>query len=187
MALTAITEAQVKDVRLDYTAPANTATVTISRSGPSNTVADVRGWDANPAVPGAIIARDFEAPIGVALRYTAQAMNAAGTVIDTQTVTITVASEGCSDTWLTDLARAGNTIRLPIESLPELEFPVPNSVHEIITRRAPIVTSDIAHTPAFELSVLTDTLDRRDQCKAILGNGVPVLLRTAPEDGIGNL
>jgi hypothetical protein len=60
-------------------------------------------------------------------------------------------------------------------------------VHEIITRRAPIVSSDIAHTPAFELSVLTETLDERDQCRAILANGVPVLLRTPPVDGIGNL
>jgi hypothetical protein len=184
MALAATVEPDVKSVRLDYTAPALTVTVTITRTGPSGTPATVRNWQDAPAVAGAIIARDFEAPIGVPLTYTATAKNVAGTVIDTATATITVPSAGCSDTWLNDLARVANSMLVGIESLPDLEHPVPNSVHEIITRRAPIVTSDIAHTPAF---VLTDTLDDRDQARSILGNGVPVLLRTPPEDGIGNL
>jgi hypothetical protein len=187
MALTATLEPEVKDVRLDYTAPAGAATVTFSRAGPSGVAASVRGWQDTPVTPGGVIARDFEAPIGVPLTYTATAENAAGTVIDTQTATITIPSAGCSDTWLNDLARVANSMVVAIESLPELDHPVPASVHEIITRRAPIVTSDIAHTPSLELSVLTDDLDARDQCRAILGNGVPVLLRTPPEDGIGNL
>ena len=187
MALTATPEPEVKAVRLAYIAPANTATITFSRTGPSQTTAAVRGWLDAAAAPGDISARDFEVPIGVALTYTAQSKNSAGTVIDTQTTIITVASAGCSDTWLTDLARPTNTMRVDIEALAELAFPVPNSVHEIIARRAPIVSSDIAHTPEFEVSFLTQTLDDRDQAKAVLGNGIPVLLRTSPEDGIGNL
>jgi len=187
MAFTATVEPEVKSVRLDYTAPALTVSVTITRTGPSGVPATVRNWQAEPAVPGPIIARDFEAPIGVPLTYTAQSFNVAGAVIDTATATITVPSAGCSDTWLNDLARVNNSMLVTIESLPDLDFPVPNSVHEIITRRAPIVASDIGHTPAFELSVLTQSLDDRDQARAILANGVPVLLRTPPEDGIGNL
>jgi hypothetical protein len=187
MALTLTVEPEVRSVRIDYTAPASAASATITRTGPSGTPADVRGWENTPVVPGAVIARDFEAPIGVPLTYTATAYNASGAAIGTQTGTITIASQGCSDTWLNDLARAANTMRIPIESLPALEYPVPTTVHEIITRRSPIVTSDIAHLAAFELSFLTGTLDERDQARAILGNGVPVLLRTPPEDGIGNL
>jgi hypothetical protein len=187
MALTATVEPEVKDVRLDYTAPANTATVTFSRVGPSGTAASVRGWQDEPVTPGAVIARDFEAPIGVALTYTVTASNAAGTVLETLTATVTVPSAGCTDTWLNDLARVANSMLVAIESLPDLDHPVPATVHEIITRRSPIVTSDIAHTPGFELSVLTVSLDDRDQARSILGNGVPVLLRTPPEDGIGNL
>jgi hypothetical protein len=187
MALTATVEPDVKSVRLDYTAPALTVSVTITRTGPSGTPATVRNWQAAPAAAGPVIARDFEAPIGVPLTYTAQAFNVSGAVIDTATATVTVPSAGCSDTWLNDLARVANSLQVGIESLPQLDHPVPNSVHEIITRRAPIVTSDIAHTPSFELSVLTVSLDERDQARSILGNGVPVLLRTPPEDGIGNL
>lgn len=186
-AFTATVEPDVKNVRLDYTVPALGAHVRFTRTGPSGTPADVRNYAPAPAEPGAVVARDFEAPIGVPLTYVATTTNAAGVVIDTSTTTITVPSSGCSDTWLTDLARAANTMLVTVESLPALDHPVPTSVHEIITRRDPIVSSDIAHTPEFELRVLTDTLADRDRCKATLGNGVPVLLRTDSVDGIGNL
>jgi len=190
MALAATVDADLQAVRLDYTVaddPAGTQSVTLTRRSPSGAVSVVRGWQANPVNPGPVVARDFEAPIGLPLTYTAQTLDHTGAVIDTQTASITIPSGGCSDTWLNDLARVGNTLKITIESLPELAFGVQASVHEIITRRDPIVTSDIAHTPSFELSVLTVTPDDRDRARAILGNGVPVLLRTPPEDGVGNL
>jgi len=188
MALTAVVEPQVKNIRLDYTAPATAASVTFTRIGPSRVPAVVRGWDDHPVEGGAtVIARDFEAPIGVTLTYTAEARNAAGAVIGTQITTVTIPSDGCDDIWLTDLARATNTIRVMIESLPALEYPVPATAHDIITRRDPIVASDIAHTPSFDLSFLTETDQQRHQARGALGNGVPVLLRTPPEDGIGNV
>ena len=187
MALTATVEPAVRNVRLDYTVPATGASVTFTRTGPSGTAATVRGWDDRPASPGPVIGRDFEAPIGVPLIYTAIARNSGGGVVSTTTAAITIASAGCDDTWLTDLARSGNTFQVILEQLPELGYPVPVSVHDIIGRRDPVVSSDITHTPAFELSVLTETLEERDTARAILGNGVPVLLRTPPEDGIGNL
>ncbi|HEY3188822.1 MAG TPA: hypothetical protein VGJ70_15175, partial [Solirubrobacteraceae bacterium] len=65
--------------------------------------------------------------------------------------------------------------------------PTPNTVHEVITRRSPIVTTDIAHTAELEVSFLTASDDERERARALLGNGVPVLLRTPPEDGIGNM
>jgi hypothetical protein len=188
MALVATVEPDVKSVRLDYTAPATAATVTIERTGPSGTPAAVRHWKDATVVGGqVVVARDFEAPIGVPLTYAATGYNASGAAVGTQTTTITIPSDGCSDTWLTDLARVANTTRVVLEALPELEYPVPNTVHDVIARRDPIVSSDIAHTPAFELSFLTDTAEQRDQARATLGNGVTVLLRTPPENGIGNL
>lgn len=185
--LTATVEPAVKSVRLDYTAPASTAKLTLSRTGPSGAPATVRTWDAKATAPGAVIARDFEAPIGVPLTYTAKAVSAADATLETVTASITLASDGCSDMWLTDLVRAGNSQKIMVEALAELEYPVPVTVHDVLTRRAPIVSSDIAHTPGFELSFLTETDTDRDQAKFTLGNGFPVLLRTPPENGIGNL
>jgi hypothetical protein len=186
MALTATLE-PARSVRLDYTVPATGTSLTLQRTGPSGTPASVRSWDQAPVVAGAIIARDFEAPIGVALTYTATTRDTSGTMIDTSTASITITSQGCEDTWLNDLARTTNTMQVLLEALPELAYPVPASTHEIISRRAPIVTSDVALTPAFELSFLTATLEDRDRARAALGNGIPVLLRTPPETGVGNL
>lgn len=187
MALTATVEPEVKSVRLDYTVPSAGRSLWITRAGPSGTPAGVRGATGVAVAAGAVIARDFEAPIGVPITYTAQSFNSSGAVVDTKTVTITVPSAGVCDMWLNDLARVTNTILVTIASLPELDYAAPNNIHDIIARRDPIVSSDIAHTPAFELSFTTDTLDQRDQARSLLGNGVPVLLRTPPEDGIGNL
>ena len=189
MSLTATPEPELRNVQLVWgPVPATAATAHVSRVGPSDTVADVRGWTNATVAPGATLAiRDYEAPLGVELTYTVQPKTGAGALLAAETVTITVPAAGCADTWLTDLIRAQNTMRVVIETLAELAYETPATVHEIITRRAPIVTSDIAHTPSFELSILTDTLEQRDKAKAAFGNGVPVLLRTPPEHGIGNL
>jgi hypothetical protein len=188
MAFTAVVEPAFQNVRLDYNVPAQAATVTISRTGPSGVTAAVRAWSNQPVTPGvAIIARDWEPPIGVPLVYTVVAKNSAGATLDTQTVTVTVPSAGCYDTWLNDLARVNNTIRVVIEQIPELDYQIPTSTHEVIRRRVPIVTSDVAHTPSLEASVLTATLDERDRARDALGNGVPILLRTPPDLGVGNM
>lgn len=177
-----------QNVRLDYDVPATGAKVTFSRVGPSGTQAIVRGWSLAPVAPSStIVARDYEAPIGVPLTYTVSTTDGAGTVVDTQTAAITIPSGGCADTWLNDLARVGNTLRVVLEQIPELAYPTPTTVHEVITRRAPIVTSDVAHTAELEVSFLTASDDERERARAMLGNGVPVLLRTPPEDGVGNM
>lgn len=184
----AAVEPDYQNVRLEIVVPASSATLTISRTGPSGTPAVVRGWSTAPVAPSSTVtARDYEAPIGVPLTYTATAYNIGGAAIDTQTATVTIPSGGCSDTWLNDLARVGNTLHITLEAVPELSYPVPSTVHDVITRRSPIVTSDVAHTAQLEVSVLTESDDDRDRARALLGNGIPILLRTPPEDGIGNM
>lgn len=187
MTLAAVVEPAYQNARLNYTVPAGGVSVTISRTGPSGIAATVRGWLNNPAAPGLILARDYEAPIGVPVTYTATTKNISATVIDTQTAALTIASGGCADTWLNDLARVGNTLQVVLEQIPELDYVVPASVHEVITRRAPIVTSDIAHTATLEVSILTASHDERARARAMLGNGLPILLRTPPENGVGNM
>jgi len=187
--LTAEIETAVDAVRLTVTVPAGHDTLSLARVGPSGTVAYVRGYQQATVTAGAtLVIRDFEAPIGVPLTYTVTTWNAAtpGTT-DTGTVTVTIPDGGCDDTWLTDLARPTNTQRIVIERLDELAYTVPAGVHDILGRRTPIVSSDIANTPTFELNFLTASDDERENARATLGNGVPVLLRTPPANGIGSL
>lgn len=185
---TAQVEAGYQNVLLEYDTPASAGAVTFSRTGPSGVSATVRGWAGAPVSANVqVAARDYEAPIGVPLVYTVDCRDGAGAELDTQSTTITIPSGGCSDTWLNDLARVGNTLRVVLEQIPELDYLTPTSVHEVITRRSPIVTSDIAHTPSLEVSILTASDDERERARALLGNGVPVLLRTPQEVGVGNM
>ena len=142
-------EPTLKDVRLEFTPPAGAVAAHIWRVGPSDIPADVRDWSNHAVTAGEVtVARDYEAPIGVELVYTAQFKNdSGGTGVAAAGHHHRGLAAGCADTWLNDLARAQNTMRIVVEQLPELAYVVPATVHEIITRRAPIVSSDVAHTP----------------------------------------
>jgi hypothetical protein len=161
----------------------------VFRTGPSGTIAYVRG--ANPidlqGHESPMILRDYEAPIGVTLTYRAVVFGPGDAQTETAPVTITIPSTGCTDTWLTDIAAPANSHLTVIERLDELGYEAASAAHYVLNRRTPIVTSDIARAPTFELALLTDTDLERRKTRAALGNGVPILLRTPPNQGIGNL
>lgn len=181
-------EAERKAVRLDVTASAGDTVLRVWRVGPSGVAAEVRGW-APGVVVGAtpVIVRDYEAPLGVALGYYAQA-GPSSAALDgiTGPVAVTVPADPC-ECWLVDLARPINSILVTAESLPELTYTLEAGVHFVMGRRAPVMTSLPAYTPSGELAVLTDDLGAREETRAILGSGYPFLLRTGPDWGIGNL
>ena len=163
--------------------PAGATQLYLSRTGPSGQAAFVRGCNPLEFAAGEtqLIVRDWEAPLGVQLTYT-------GTfdVAGSWTTTLTISHDDC-EIWLVDLARSANSQTVKIESLAELDYSVPQGIHWVLARRDPIVVSDAAHTPTFEVDLLTATDDQRDRARAALGNGVPVLLKTPPQLGIGNL
>lgn len=166
---------------------ASAATVSITRTPPSGNTAAVRGYVAYPVQQQAtVIARDYEAPLNLELEYRARIVDAAGVELETVTATFQVDWPHC-EAWLVDLARPTNSLPLTVESMRELAYAAPAGVHRVLGRRTPVLTTLPAWTPTTELVVLTDTLDERDQVRAALGNGYPVLLRTDPGQGIGNL
>jgi hypothetical protein len=186
--MSASVELERKAVRLNVTCHAGDTVLEVWRSGPSGVEAFVRGW-APGTVVGAtpVIVRDYEAPLGVPLHYFARCgATPAGYGAAAGPVAITVAVGEC-ECWLVDLARPINSIQVTAESLPELAYSLEAGVHFVMGRRAPVMTSLPAHTPAGELTVLTDDLATREEARAILGSGYPFLLRTAPDWGIGNL
>ena len=181
-------EPEVQAVRIELTVPAGKDRLTLWRVGPSGVGAYVRAWLEAVVAPGPVVARDFEAPIGVPIIYTATTWAApSGTPATTDLGTITIPDGGCADTWLTDLVRAGNTQKIVMESLDELAYSVPVGVHRILNRRTPITTADVAWAPSMEIEFLTATDEERERARACLGNGVPILLRTPPANGIGSM
>lgn len=177
-----------KSVSLLVTPPSGAVSLKLARLSPSGETAYVRG--ANPrtlVTTDPVTVVDYEAPIGVPLTYAATVMDSGGVESAAATAVITIASAGCDDTWLVDLARPANTLQIMFESFAELDYGIDAGVHWILARRDPIVTSGLAHTATFEAAFLTETLAERDTARDALGNGTPLLFRTPPENGIGNL
>ena len=185
--LTATVETDRQAVRVNVTPPAGATGLRIWRVAPSANTADVRGWSPGPASGATpVIARDYEAPLELELDYYAAASDATGYGATAGPATVTIAAGWC-ETWLVDLARPINSLRVLTESLAELHFPAAVGVHRVLGRRGPVLTSLPAWTPTGELVVLTDDLAERDAVRALLGSGFPFLLRTTPELGIGNM
>ncbi|HYV59135.1 MAG TPA: hypothetical protein VFA62_03615, partial [Acidimicrobiia bacterium] len=132
-----------------------------------------------------MVFRDWEAPFDLALVYTVTVYDGT-TAVGTASVTVTVPWGDC-EVWLVDLARPTNSLEVVVESFVALDFAVAAGVHRVLNRRAPVMTTLPAWTPAGELIVLTDTLAQRDQVRSLLGSGYPFLLRTTPDLGVGNM
>jgi len=186
VSLTATLEAARLAARLDVVAiPAGADTYTIERTSPSGATTGVRGAVAAPVSGTRALVRDYELPLDTDVTYTVTIVDG-GAVVDTATVTFRIDYDQC-EAWLVDLARPTNSLPVVIERMQELDFDAATGVHRVLNRRAPVMTSLPAWTPSAELAVLTDTLEQRDAVRALWGSGYPFLLRTSPEQGIGNM
>jgi len=158
----------------------------LTRTGPSGVAAGVRGFDPYTIAEGedSLRIRDYEAPVGVELVYRYW-LDEDSSVAGTDSITIP--SSASLDPWLVDLVRPTNSQRVTVQGLPELSHDAPAGVHWVLDRRSPIFSGGLAHTPTFELTFVVGDEGARQRARATLGNGVPVLLRTPPEHGVGNL
>jgi hypothetical protein len=165
--------------------PAGTDTLTIERKSPSGNVAGVRGAVDATVTGTTFLIRDYELPLDTTVTYAVTCYDGTTNVGSASAIFSIVYGE--CDAWLTDLARPTNSLQVRLETLAELASTVPSGVHRVLDRRGPVVTALSAWTPATELVLLTNTLDERDAVRALFGSGYPVLVRTTPEQGVGNL
>jgi hypothetical protein len=186
VALAVTLEEEKLAARLSVTGiPVGADTLTIERKSPSGNVAGVRGAVDATVTGTSYLIRDYELPLDTTVTYTVSCYD--GTTNVGSASAIFSISYGQCEAWLTDLARPTNSLQVTVESLAALAHPVPSGVHRVLDRRAPVVTALVAWTPATELIVLTETLDERDAVRALFGSGYPVLVRTSPAQGIGNI
>lgn len=169
--------------------PAGATRVWLWRESPSGEQAYVRGVVDLSVTPSTqLLLFDFEAPLGVALTYYASSANDAGETSATPSSdTITLTQSQADDPWIIDVGQPGNIQQVVVESLAQLDYTVPVGVHKVIGRRAPIVLSDVAPYPTCELVFVTSSDDEREMARATLGNGIPFLLKTVPEHGVGQM
>jgi hypothetical protein len=185
VALTATREEARLATRLAVSGiPAGADTLTVERESPSGHVAGVRGGVDATVTSTSFVIRDYEIPFDLPVTYTVTCYDGT-TNVGTASTAFTLTYGAC-EAWLTDLAQPTNSMPIVIESVAELASTVPSGVHRVLDRRSPVVTALIAWSPTTQLIFLTETLDERNQARALLGTGYPFLVRTTPEQGIGN-
>jgi hypothetical protein len=179
----------VQAVKVTVGVPAGTERLDVSRVGPSGTAAYVRQAYAMmvSSAPTTMIVRDFEVPLGVPVTYTATVYKADGSEATSASAAPYTVTPPGKDPWLTDLVRPVNSQPVSVEKYDPLAYEQPLGLHRVLERRAPVVTADVAWTPAGELVFVTLDEEAHTKARDALGNGVPVLLRTLPEQGPGNV
>lgn len=183
-----VPELPVYGAKVTVDVPAGTERLDVYRVGPSGVQAYVRTALAMviTGAPRTVTLRDYETPFDVALTYTARVYRADGSDANQASVSGVVVTPPSDDPWLTDLVRPMNSQPVVVESYGPRSFEQPVGLHRVLERRAPVVTSDIAWTPTADLVFVTLDDDARARALGTLGNGVPILLRTSPEQGVGN-
>lgn len=97
--------------------------VRIVRSDPDGTQRPVRSADTAWAIEGVGAAYDHEAPLGVAVVYTATAIRADGTLGPQSSVAVTVTEpDPPADVWIKSLDEPGLSARVTVTSWPQLQW-----------------------------------------------------------------
>lgn len=182
-------EGPVYGVKITVGVGAGTERLDIYRVGPSGVQAYVRTAYGKviASAPSTVVVRDYETPFGVPVTYTARVYKADGSQASSASAAPFTLTPPSADPWLTDLVRPLNSQPITVESFGPQDYEQPVGLHRVLERRAPVVTADLAWTPSAELVFCTLDEDSRDRARASLGNGVPVLLRTLPAQGVGNV
>jgi hypothetical protein len=175
-------------VKVTVGVPTGARLLDVWRVGPSGTVAYVRANEGRAVTgPTTAFAHDFEAPFGVPLVYSARVALADGSNASTVSAAPFTLTPPTKDPWVVDLLRPSKSQSIVVESYSPLTFDAPVGVHRVIARRDPVVTADAAWTPDATLVVVTLTEAAKLDLRDTIGSGVPVLLRTLPEQGPGNV
>ena len=139
--------------------------------------------------PAPVVARDFEAPDRRAAAPTPpRPATPPARHRHRQTGTITIPAGGCDDTWLTDLARAGNTQRVDHRGLPAARLRRPRRPSTTSSAGARRSSASTSRTPRpSSWSFLTEDATEREPARHPGQRRAGAAAHAAGADGIGNL
>jgi hypothetical protein len=145
----------------------------------------VRGWDgdlvAQPIIGDVAVATDYEAPLGVPVRWRATIKDPAGSSQITYTSDPITLDAETTDVWLTDPGLPQRSCQLTVSTpMPTWTREARQSVSYVRGRALPVVISDVRSGKAGDLTVVTQTDAERQALWWVLDSGGPLLLRWPP-------
>jgi hypothetical protein len=164
------------------------STVSLWRIGPDGSRMPVRGYGSDvvayPVTGPTMVFVDYEAPLGVQVRYEYQ--RDAGSTTRTPAVTVDPPADPAY-VWLTDPGEPARNQLVMVESAPDWSEDAPRGVYRVQGSRMPVVTSDVRQSRSGDLTVLTWTQDEDQALRWLLETGSVLLLRARSDWGLDYL
>lgn len=168
-------------IGLDITTATGSTYLTAYRSVGGETAKPIRFLYDRPCQVGLNIAYDYEAPLNVPITYTATTRNNAGEVSATSDpVIVTLVTV---DTWLRVAGFPEASLKVGIESLPELKREVRYSANYVIGRSSPVTISDVRQMATGVLTIATLTKTDADAMRYMLAFGQVMVLQAQEFEG----
>ncbi|MEU3447257.1 hypothetical protein AB0H29_08500 [Streptomyces thermolilacinus] len=135
-----------------------------------------------PLTADVVVVEDYEAPLGVAVRYYAETRTAGGALSAWRnTPTVTLPAGDADMCWLKDPGNPRRNIRLMVVRSPDWQRPIEQSVHRVQQRRNAIVYSGTRGGYEGSLVVWTTSDDEADRLDWLLDSGAVLLWQTGPD------
>lgn len=155
----------------------------VERVHPDGSRHRVRSGDPVWAPGGMGLCYDHEAPLGVAVLYSATPLDADGeAVADASTVALTIPTPGFPrDVWIKSAERPSVSLRVHVEEWPALANEPRRQLVTIPGDRYPIAVSDVYDAATSEMTLYTETLSEAIAMRDLLESPDVLLVSTQPE------
>ncbi|MBB1253166.1 hypothetical protein H3146_07250 [Streptomyces sp. OF3] len=141
--------------------------------------------DRAPIVSDVLTIEDYEAPLGVPVRYIMERWTTGGAGAGTATTAIVTIPPGDRNfVWLKDVGHPQRNTRVPVERAPDWQRPIAQAEHRVRGARNTVVFSDVRGGLEGTLTVWTRSDEERHRLHWLLDSGHPLLVQAAPGMGV---
>ncbi|MFE0647509.1 hypothetical protein ACFVZH_02810 [Streptomyces sp. NPDC059534] len=143
-----------------------------------------------PITATPIVIEDYEAPIGVPVRYEYEVYNVGSTtpiVTGESTGKVTVPTGDPNETWLKDPGYPQRNIRVLVKQAPSWQRPISQGEFRVRRRHNSVILSDVRGGLEGDLVIWTRTDEERKNLHWLLDDGHTLLWQAAPGMGVDDM
>lgn len=163
-------------------------TLTVWRILPDGGRQLVRGpdglMDAITVATATLVVEDYEAPLGVAVRWYAEVRNGTDLTQTRAAGPVTLVHSDPTEVWVKDPGYPQRNLRIAASTAPDWQRPITQAVHRVRGRRNSVVLSDVRGGLQGSLMVRTRSDDERLALHWVLDSGNTLLIQFAPGLGL---